>query len=110
MKLSVGKILSHWTSKKPNKDFKVWEIQLSWTFSLDWIIQFAIYPWCMYLDLFGVIGFNIRKDSKCDHEGFYMNLKFLGIDIDINYYDVRHWDYDNKCHEDGGDPENWGRI
>ena len=48
MKLSVGKILSHWTSKKPNKDFKVWEIQLSWTFSLDWIIRFAIYPcWCI---------------------------------------------------------------
>ena len=55
-------------------------------------------------------SFNVRKDSKCDHEGFYTNLKFLGMDIDINYYDVRHWDYDNECHEDGGDPESWSRI
>ena len=110
MKLSVNKILHHWTSKKPNKKFKVWEFQASLTFNPFWFLSFTLDPEYIDIDICGLIAFNLRKDSECDHEGIYFNLKLFGLDLDLNYYDVRHWDYENDCHEDGGDPDSWSRI
>jgi len=113
MKLSVNKILYHWTTNIP-KRFKVTEIQLSLLFKLIPVINFNIdmsirYP-ILDINFLGLISLNIYKSTEEDHAGFYINLNLFGLDIDLNYHDVRHWDYDKDNWEESGKSEEWKRI
>lgn len=40
--------------------------------------------------------FDLKPVGK-DHAGARFKLNILGIELEINFYDSRHWDYKNKC-------------
>ena len=105
----VDKVLYYWTSQKPDKKFKVWEVQLSWDFNRNFDISIQFSLWCVIVNIFSLFMFRLYKYSECDHEGTYFVINILGLELAINHHDVRHWDYENDCHEDGENPEDWNR-
>lgn len=34
-----------------------------------------------------------------DHAGIRLSGNVLGLEVEINFYDVRHWNYENNCWE-----------
>jgi hypothetical protein len=46
-----------------------------------------------------VIKFKMAHSIRCDHAGFVLEMGLLGYDIELTFYDTRHWDYKNKCWE-----------
>jgi hypothetical protein len=34
-----------------------------------------------------------------DHAGIRLKLNFCGLELEIHFYDSRHWDYKNQCWE-----------
>jgi len=56
-----------------------------------WEFQFQTNRWNDSHDYF---DFSIRWSRKGDHAGFKFDLTLLGIFIEFNIYDDRHWDYD----------------
>ncbi|MCM1293941.1 MAG: hypothetical protein NC311_00050 [Muribaculaceae bacterium] len=44
-------------------------------------------------------GFTFYKHVHCDHTPCRLELAFLGIILGVQYYDGRHWDYDNDTYE-----------
>lgn len=46
--------------------------------------------------------FSFEIDAKLsgrDHAGIRLKLSLLGLEVNINFYDSRHWDYkNNKWH------------
>lgn len=98
MKIITGggfKILYHWYSKLKNN--KSWEFQLSWApnISSNFEISFetAYYP-LLVINLFELFKFEVSNSKEEDHAGFRMNIRILGIDIDLNHTDCRHWNYE----------------
>jgi len=50
-----------------------------------------------------LIGFNFRWTTKCDHAGLDIQLSLLGLCLHFNFYDHRHWNYQENryyVHED----------
>ena len=37
--------------------------------------------------------------TKCSHAGLFFMFCFYKFQLEINIYDIRHWDYDNNCFE-----------
>ena len=47
-----------------------------------------------------LIGFGFRFTTRQDHAGVNVEMGFLGYDIDLNFYDSRHWnDEEGKWNE-----------
>ena len=44
-----------------------------------------------------IISFMFSVNVQCDHPGFDFNIGLFGYEIDFAYYDIRVWDYENKC-------------
>lgn len=44
-----------------------------------------------------LVGFGFDWSTKCDHAGVDIQLSLFGICAHFNFYDCRHWDYDNNC-------------
>lgn len=36
--------------------------------------------------------------TKCDHAGFRAEVNLFGLELEINIYDARHWNYKAKRH------------
>jgi len=47
-----------------------------------------------------IFNFNIDWTRKCDHAGFRFNFGVLSFNIDFNFYDNRHWDYERDAYVD----------
>lgn len=46
--------------------------------------------------------FSFEFDCKItgrDHAGIRLKLNICGLELEINFYDSRHWDYKNNCWE-----------
>jgi len=43
------------------------------------------------------LDFQIRWTRNCDHAGFEFYLELFGAFIELNFIDVRQWDWDKKC-------------
>ena len=106
MKLSVNKILYHWYSKV-NPDYKYHQFQASLMpdfrpeIELDFSLRRAfgnITP--VSICFLGLVSLQIRHTREEDHAGLYFNFNFLGLDIDYNYIDVRHYDHDEEKWEE----------
>lgn len=41
--------------------------------------------------------FEIKWTHNCDHAGFECYLGLFGAFIEINFVDVRHWDWEKEC-------------
>jgi hypothetical protein len=106
MKLSVNKILYHWYGKvQPN--YKYHAFQVSWMpdfrpeIELDLSLRRSfgnITP--VNIRVLGLLSLRIYHTRDEDHAGLYFNLNLLGLDIDYNYIDVRHYDHDNEKWEE----------
>lgn len=46
-----------------------------------------------------LLGFCINLRTKGDHPGFRFSLGLLFLKFDFQFYDSRHWDYENNCYE-----------
>ena len=47
--------------------------------------------------------FSFEFDCKLtgkDHAGIRLKLNFCGLELEIHFYDSRHWDYKKKCWEE----------
>lgn len=51
----------------------------------------------LYLNTFGIVGFHIKLSRECDHAGFYFSVILLGLNLMFDFYDTRHWNYENDC-------------
>ncbi len=56
------------------------------------------------LFFFNDYTFKVELDASFitgrDHAGVSFELNILGASININFYDSRHWDYENKIWEE----------
>jgi hypothetical protein len=46
-----------------------------------------------------LLGLTTQLRNKGDHPGFRFSLSILFITFDFQFYDGRHWDYENDCYE-----------
>lgn len=106
MKISVNKILYHWYTKIP-KNFKSKSFQISFMWNTGWDILMDINfdqsfgnIFIIRFYLLGLFDLNIYKNKECDHAGSSFNLNILGLDLEYENKDVRHYDYDNDKWED----------
>ena len=104
MELIKFKILYSWISKPI--DNKAKEAQVNLHLYLEPKIDFKIdlaqddtNIFNFYINLFGLFFFQICKDKKTDHAGFWFNMKILGIEFYYRIYDIRHWDWENDTWE-----------
>ena len=44
--------------------------------------------------------FNVSFRTQCSHAGFFFLFCFYKFKAEFNIYDVRHWNYGEKCFED----------
>lgn len=44
-------------------------------------------------------GWNFHLSTRCDHAGLDIQLSLFGVCLHFNFYDNRHWDYDNNTWE-----------
>lgn len=51
--------------------------------------QLAFYPRCIF-------NFEFRLNRNQDHGGFEFNFGILGLTAEFQFYDRRHWNYDEK--------------
>ena len=81
-------------TKKPDFWYKLksYRRQLSKNKHLEIETFFSNY----YLFSFEFDGKPIGKD----HAGIRLKLNFCGLELEINFYDSRHWDYKKKCWEE----------
>jgi hypothetical protein len=106
MELIKFKILYYWNSKKIPVNNKTQEAQVnlhlyfnpSFEFKFD-LAQDDTNIFNFYIDLFGLFFFQICKNKKTDHAGFFFNIKILGLEFDYNKHDTRHWDWENDTWE-----------
>ena len=42
-----------------------------------------------------IVAFELRVSTRQDHAGVFIALGLLGYEAIFNFYDCRHWDYDN---------------
>lgn len=42
----------------------------------------------------GIIGFGTGVSTRCDHAGFRFEITLLGYELAFNFYDNRHWNYE----------------
>lgn len=106
MKLTVDKMLYHWYSKVyPNYKSKAFQVSLLWSPSLCFNLDISPVRtfgtnWFYYLNIFGILVIDLNKsNNEEDHAGLRINLNILGIDVDYENCDVRHWDYDSDMWE-----------
>lgn len=45
-----------------------------------------------------ILGASLNISHRCDHAGFRIGLSLFSYNAEFNFYDVRHWDYDNQCY------------
>ena len=51
-----------------------------------------------------ILGFGFDITHRQDHAGFNINVTVLGYDVDVNFYDKRHWD------KEANDWVKWGAV
>lgn len=44
-----------------------------------------------------ILRFLFEITTRCDHAGTKLELGFLTYELEINFYDTRHWDYVDNC-------------
>jgi hypothetical protein len=42
-----------------------------------------------------IVSFNFRLTTRQSHGGLYMELGLLGYNFSFNFYDNRHWNYED---------------
>ena len=42
-----------------------------------------------------IVAFEFRVSTRQDHAGVFISLGLVGYEAIFNFYDCRHWDYDN---------------
>jgi len=47
----------------------------------------------------GIVVFGLDLTTQQDHAGLDIEVGLLGYCVRFNFYDNRHWDYENKCWE-----------
>ena len=52
-----------------------------------------------------LIGFSFRWDSHCDHAGVMFELNLFRHFFIVNFYDSRHWNYDENRYVNYDNPE-----
>ena len=65
-----------------NFDNKAWEVQL-----------------CQWEDWTNYFNFSLSFTRKTDHAGFRFNAEILGLFLEAQIYDTRHWDYSTDTWE-----------
>ena len=43
-----------------------------------------------------IVRFLFEITTHCDHAGSKLELGLLSFELDIQFYDTRHWDYEHK--------------
>ena len=81
-------------TKKPNFWYKLksYHRQLSKTKHLEVETFFSNY------NLFS-LEFDCKPIGK-DHAGVRLKINIGGLELEMNFYDSRHWDYNKKCWEE----------
>lgn len=46
-----------------------------------------------------IVSGSFKLSTRTDHSGLYMDLGLFGYNFSFNFYDSRHWDYENNCWE-----------
>ena len=55
----------------------------------------------MFFSNYNLLSFEFDcKIRGKDHAGVRCKLNILGIELEINFYDSRHWNYKKKCWEE----------
>ncbi len=97
MKISINRLLWHWYTPKP-KNNKSFEIQLSVllpkTMDLELQIGYCYGSPLLYINFLDLFRLSLQWRRKQDHAGIEFNTNLLGVDLDLNYTDIRHWNYD----------------
>jgi hypothetical protein len=44
-----------------------------------------------------IVSINLRISIKGDHAGIQLTGGLLGYEVELHFYDTRHWDYENNC-------------
>ena len=56
-------------------------------------------PLYLYIQLFGLFNVAVSFTEQQDHAGLRIAFTVLCFNLHWDYYDQRHWDYDNNCWE-----------
>lgn len=46
-----------------------------------------------------IINVDLNFNPVGDHGGFHIMLGLFGYDVELHFYDTRHWNYDNNTWE-----------
>jgi len=56
-----------------------------------------------------LLGFSLNWSVRTDHAGLLIRLYFLHRFLYVNFYDIRHWDYDESRYADYSNPEEFNK-
>lgn len=45
----------------------------------------------------GILGIELSYTARQDHAGLCVCLTFIGYELILSLYDIRHWDSHNRC-------------
>ena len=76
------------------KLFRTWKWGFFVRLSKNKGIEYEIF-WDKHLYKWFNFQFDISR--KCDHAGILFDLQLLWLNLTINFFDFRHWDYDENC-------------
>jgi len=43
------------------------------------------------------VNFQVQYTIRTDHAGLRIELGLFGYELGFSIYDIRHWDYENRC-------------
>lgn len=46
-----------------------------------------------------VVNVELRITTRCDHAGLHLMLGLLGYEVELHYYDTRHWNSETDTWE-----------
>lgn len=75
-------------------------INLSTDFSFQILQKYSNNYYCIHINIFNLITFYNGWTKEQDHAGFGIELGILGLNIQYNIYDIRHWNDEINNYEE----------
>ena len=94
-----------WYKHTTPRNNKAQEFQVTKQLILDSQIDIKLTIWdeiisFLGISIFGIFELGLSYTIKCDHAGFTLDLRILGLGFHYNYYDIRHWNSGNNKWEE----------
>ena len=90
----------------PPVEYKASELQIFWDFMLALTLMLNLdfhrtmnHVFIIDINIFELFKLHIFKTEKEDHAGTTLCIKLICIELYWEWYDTRHWNYDNDTWE-----------